>query len=346
MIFNIKVQRKKHNTSSGVSFLTLCLLVSMPASDVLARDTATQDNQYKNLETNLRAGRVRKLSYQHLNCGDLVDCEFQGKDRYYLGDGYCDLDGCYNSEACGWDHGDCCQDTCGQWPGQFGNTAYDCGFNGYHCENPTHRTNPSSFGRNEAIVQQILTVSEQSDLDTADSAQEGAAYFITTFDTMALDADNEKFLQRYIMAVFYFGISNYGNLYVARDECDWPGVTCNGNNKITKISLSGHQITGTIPSEIFKITTLSELDISNNTLDGNLPGGLNGLNSSLTILNLSNNNLSGDIPDDFYASLTALETLNLNNNNFGSNMPRNVCDRISELIYPCNLCIDCGCSNC
>jgi len=111
-------------------------------------------------------------------------------------------------------------------------------------------------------------------------------------------------------------------------------------------NLGGLQIEGTIPSEIFKITTLSELDISNNTLDGNLPGGLNGLNSSLTILNLSNNNLSGDIPDDFYASLTALETLNLNNNNFGSNMPRNVCDRISELIYPCNLCIDCGCSNC
>jgi len=342
MIFNIKVQRKKHNTSSGVSFLTLCLLVSMPASDVLARSTATQDNQYtrKIPETNLRAGRIRKLTFQN-HCEDLIDCEFQGKVDRYLGDGYCDLDGCYNSEACGWDHGDCCEDTCGQ----FGNTAYDCGFGGFYCEDPTQCTNPSCFNRSEAIVQQILTVSEQSDLDTADSAQEGAASFITTFDTMALDADNEKFLQRYIMAVFYFGISNYGNLYVARDECDWPGVTCNGNNKITKISLSGHQITGTIPSEIFKITTLSELDISNNTLDGNLPGGLNGLNSSLTILNLSNNNLSGDIPDDFYASLTALETLNLNNNNFGSNMPGSVCDRISELIYPCNLCIDC-CSNC
>jgi len=312
----------------------------MLASDVLARGTATQDNQYtrKIPETNLRTRRVRKLTNQNLNCGDLVVCNFTDKDDYYLGDGYCDLDGCYNSEACGWDHGDCCQDTCGP------DTPYPCGYNGYHCEDPTQRTDASRSEQRDAMLQKILTVSEQSDLDTADSPQGGAASFITTTDPLALDADDEKFLQRYIMAVFYFGISNYGNLD-AGDECDWPGVTCNGNNKITKISLSGHQITGTIPSEIFKITTLSEIDISNNTLDGNLPGGLNGLNSSLRILNLSDNNLSGNITDDFYANLTALETLNLNNNNFESIMPGNVCDRISELNYACNLCI-CGCSNC
>ncbi len=51
-------------------------------------------------------------------------------DPTYLGDGYCDSvqDG-YNTEACGYDGGDCCESTC-----QDGD--YDCGTNDFICLDP------------------------------------------------------------------------------------------------------------------------------------------------------------------------------------------------------------------
>jgi trypsin len=47
----------------------------------------------------------------------------------WVGDGYCDRDPAYNNEACAWDGGDCCEETC-----QDG--AYGCGRNGYQCLDP------------------------------------------------------------------------------------------------------------------------------------------------------------------------------------------------------------------
>lgn len=44
----------------------------------------------------------------------------------WIGDGYCDRDPAYNNEACGYDGGDCCEETCQD-------SAYGCGANGYQC---------------------------------------------------------------------------------------------------------------------------------------------------------------------------------------------------------------------
>lgn len=48
----------------------------------------------------------------------------------WIGDGYCDSYGNYNTEACAWDGGDCCPSTCS-------NTApYPCGSNAWDCVDP------------------------------------------------------------------------------------------------------------------------------------------------------------------------------------------------------------------
>jgi len=48
-----------------------------------------------------------------------------------IGDGYCDgRDGAYNTAACGWDGGDCCEDTCED------SQAFSCGAIGYRCRDP------------------------------------------------------------------------------------------------------------------------------------------------------------------------------------------------------------------
>lgn len=50
------------------------------------------------------------------------------KYKHWIGDGYCDKSGGYNTFECGYDGGDCCKDTCP--PGQ----TYNCGHNGYDCK--------------------------------------------------------------------------------------------------------------------------------------------------------------------------------------------------------------------
>jgi len=50
--------------------------------------------------------------------------------EYYVGDGWCDPEAPYNTAACEWDGGDCCECTC-----QEGGLNV-CGLNGYNCLDP------------------------------------------------------------------------------------------------------------------------------------------------------------------------------------------------------------------
>jgi hypothetical protein len=56
----------------------------------------------------------------------LESCEVMDNER--LGDGKCDY-GDYNRVEFGFDHGDCCSDTCIS-------NIYQCGDNGYDCQDP------------------------------------------------------------------------------------------------------------------------------------------------------------------------------------------------------------------
>ena len=65
----------------------------------------------------------------------------------YENDGYCDeLLGDFNSWACGWDGGDCCESTCQS-------TLYTCGVVGYNCKDPnaTDYDSANCTAANEAV---------------------------------------------------------------------------------------------------------------------------------------------------------------------------------------------------
>eukprot|EP00984_Skeletonema_dohrnii_P021209 scaffold10525_cov75-Skeletonema_dohrnii-CCMP3373.AAC.2 len=62
------------------------------------------------------------------------------------------------------------------------------------------------------------------------------------------------------------------------------------------LNLAGNKLTGPIPPDIRKMTTLEEFDLSNNFLSGQIPSQLGQLAGSLQVLDLANNGLSGRIP--------------------------------------------------
>lgn len=101
----------------------------------------------------------------------------------------------------------------------------------------------------------------------------------------------------------------------------WDWVECSSDfpPRITKVGLSGKNLTGEIPSEIAELTSLVELQLNNNSLTGYIPD-LSAL-SKLTVLHLENSKLKGTLPT-FLANLPRLRELYVQNNQLGGQIPK------------------------
>lgn len=107
------------------------------------------------------------------------------------------------------------------------------------------------------------------------------------------------------------------------DPCmptSWDWVTCSNTvpPRITKISLSGKNLTGEIPTELNNLEGLTELWLDNNLLTGPIPGMSKLVN--LKILHLENNRLTGSIPNDL-GGLPKLVEVYVENNSLSGNIP-------------------------
>lgn len=127
------------------------------------------------------------------------------------------------------------------------------------------------------------------------------------------------------------------------DPCgqSWKGVTCSGS-AVTELKLSGLGLSGSLGYQLTSLTSLTNLDVSNNNL-GNaityqLPPNLQRLNlasnvftgqipysvslmTSLKYLNVAHNQLQGQL-GDMFRGLSALTTLDLSFNSFTDNLPQ------------------------
>mmetsp|Transcript_24580 Transcript_24580/g.46191 ORF Transcript_24580/g.46191 Transcript_24580/m.46191 type:complete len:749 (+) Transcript_24580:23-2269(+) len=73
-----------------------------------------------------------------IDCSTLTECEWNGFREEFIGDGVCDHwtaggNNCYNTEICGFDGGDCCEDKCEDGSADWA----ECGSNGFYCADPT-----------------------------------------------------------------------------------------------------------------------------------------------------------------------------------------------------------------
>lgn len=118
------------------------------------------------------------------------------------------------------------------------------------------------------------------------------------------------------------------------NPCDWSGISCsllNGTTwRVVKVNISSSDIYGNIFNSFSQLTELTHLDISWNSLTGVIPEDLRN-SHKLVYLNLSHNTLEGELN---LKGLAQLQTLDLSLNRFsgelGLSFPA-ICDSLVTL---------------
>ena len=218
-----------------------------------------------------------------------------------------------------------------------------------------------------------LPATHSSMLDSSESPQARALNWVATSDTYDGYSDDQR-LQRYALASFFYGTYAVRNAYVTQqvpwttaekwlsdeNECEWEGITCDGNNAVTKIELEEHRVSGGIPLDIVLMReSLKELVLTNNLifmegdalevfgylenlevlmLADNYIVERNGLPQSLRELRnlkkliLSYNLLQGAIRPAYFSDLGKLTHLEIESNYLTGPLPESIYD-MDQLVY-------------
>lgn len=104
------------------------------------------------------------------------------------------------------------------------------------------------------------------------------------------------------------------------DPCTWFHVTCDGDNRVTRLDLGNAKLSGSLVPELGKLERLQYLELYMNNLVGSIPEEIGGLKSLLS-LDLYHNHLSGSIPASL-SKLSNLKFLRLNGNKLTGRIPR------------------------
>ena len=98
----------------------------------------------------------------------------------------------------------------------------------------------------------------------------------------------------------------------------WKGITIE-DGRVTRISLAGNNLTGSLPDEMGNLAALWYVYLNQNNISGSIPASLADL-PNLRYLSLQTNELSGSIPE-FLAEIDSLRELDLYGNEFTGALP-------------------------
>ena len=118
--------------------------------------------------------------------------------------------------------------------------------------------------------------------------------------------------------------SNIGWLDSGTWNTSWPGLTLGTTpGRVTGLALPENNLAGTITAALEplrELAALTTLDLSGNSLTGDIPGAALDDLTGLTSLNLGGNSLTGNIPTQL-GSLTSLTELDLGGNSLTGALP-------------------------
>ncbi|KAG7579046.1 Leucine-rich repeat-containing N-terminal plant-type [Arabidopsis thaliana x Arabidopsis arenosa] len=101
--------------------------------------------------------------------------------------------------------------------------------------------------------------------------------------------------------------------------CTWFHVTCNPENKVTRVDLGNAKLSGKLVPELGQLSNLQYLELYSNNITGEIPEELGNL-MELVSLDLYANSISGPIPSSL-GKLGKLRFLRLNNNSLSGEIP-------------------------
>merc|ERR1712238_528744 len=195
---------------------------------------------------------------------------------------------------------------------------------------------PTAFCFSErGRIETILKVAESiSGADVTGTPQVEALKWITNLDPLpnVCDGGEEQteVSQMYVLAVFYYSTSgddwNDNSMWVEQNEnvCDWYGIECNSNRTVLGIKLEENNLVGELPQELASISTLSNILLFSNELNGFVPDVIFSL--ELGKFDVEENMLSGDIfPDKLFVNSaeTVVDYL-VSKNKFSGTIPTDV----------------------
>ena len=99
----------------------------------------------------------------------------------------------------------------------------------------------------------------------------------------------------------------------------WEGIELAAGGRVVGLDMNSEGLTGTIPSELGRLTKLQYLVLVNNQLTGGIPPELGSL-TNLESLHLGSNRLTGEIPREL-GGLTNLTGLSLSDNQLTGTIP-------------------------
>ena len=94
----------------------------------------------------------------------------------------------------------------------------------------------------EGDIKHVLN--DENNLQIHDAATAQALNWITDRDPLKLSSNDERLIQRYVLAVIYSTLNTIGweaegdGWMSEKSECDWGGVTCDDSLRVTEIQLS------------------------------------------------------------------------------------------------------------
>ncbi|GAY68700.1 hypothetical protein CUMW_266180 [Citrus unshiu] len=114
--------------------------------------------------------------------------------------------------------------------------------------------------------------------------------------------------------------------------CNWTGVTCDAHrHRVKVLNISHLNLTGTIPSQLWNLSSLQSLNLGFNRLSGSIPSAIFTM-YTLKYVNFRGNQLSGAFPS-FIFNKSSLQRLDFSYNALSGEIPANICSNLPFLEY-------------